>query len=83
MAKDAFQKLKNILWNNKLSMVTRKRILECYVKPILMYGSECWTISPQMEQRLQAAEMWLYRKMLRISWKDRVRNTGTTQSRDT
>ena len=67
MAKDTFQKLEKVLRNHKSAMET-KRVLDAYVMSILMYGSKCWTISPQMRQRLEAAEIWFHRHMLRISW---------------
>ena len=41
--------------------------MDIYVKPILTYGFESWTISSQTEQRIQAAEMWFYQRMLKIS----------------
>ena len=68
MAKDTFQKLEKILRNHKLAMETKKRVLDAHVMSILMYGSECWTISPQMRQRREADEKWFYWRMLRISW---------------
>ena len=40
----------------------------------LMYGSECWTISSEMEKKLEAMEMWCYRRMLRLSWTKKVTN---------
>src|SRR5688572_5890685 len=74
LAKDAFQKLENILLNRKLSIEVKKRILDCYVISTLIYGSECWTISAQLEARLNAAEVWFYRRMFRISYKERISN---------
>ena len=74
LAKDAFQRLEHILRNRKISMETKKRVLECYVISTLTYGCECWTISAQMEERLKAAEMWFLRRMLRISYIDHVTN---------
>src|SRR3984893_15745544 len=74
LAKDAFQRLEHILRNRKISMETKKRVLECYVISTLIYGCECWTISAQMEERLKAAEMWFLRGMLRISYIDHVTN---------
>ena len=59
---------------NCVCYFTRNRILQCYVIPILTYGSECWTISPNMERKLEATEMWFHRRMLHISWKDHVTN---------
>ena len=74
LAKDEFQRLEHILRNRKISMETKKRVLECYVISTLTYGCECWTISAQMEERLKAAEMWFLRRMLRISYIDHVTN---------
>ena len=44
-AKMMFQKMKTVLTNSHISIQTRKRTLECYIEPILMYGCEAWTIS--------------------------------------
>ena len=74
MAKTAFENLKSILKNNKLSMNTKIRVLNCYVISILTYGCECWTISDRMKKQIEAAEMWFFRRILRISWTDRVTN---------
>ena len=41
---------------------------------MLLYGAESWTISRTIQDRLQAAEMWFLRRMLRISWTDRITN---------
>ena len=51
-----------------------------------MYGCEAWTISKEIENRLKATEMWFLRRMLRISYVDKIRNeevldrAGTTRS---
>ena len=74
MAKDAFEKLGSIMKNNKISMKTKIRMMNCYVFSILTYGSECWNISQVMEKRIEAAEMWFLRRMMRISWTERMTN---------
>ena len=63
-----FQKMKTVLTNSHISIQTRKRTLECYVEPILMYGCEAWTISKQAQKKLEAVEMWFLRRMMKISW---------------
>ena len=68
-AKSAFMKLKNILINKNLSFKCRHRVLKCYVYAILTYCSETWTITKQLEERIEAFEMWCFRRMQRISWK--------------
>ncbi|GFO49904.1 structural maintenance of chromosomes protein [Plakobranchus ocellatus] len=67
-AKTNFQKMKTVLTNKNISIRTRRRALECYIEPILMYGCEAWTISKQTQRKLEATEMWFLRRMLRISW---------------
>ena len=61
-------KMKTVLTNSHISIHTRKRTLECYIEPILMYGCEAWTISKQAQKKLEAVEMWFLRRMMKISW---------------
>ena len=55
-------------------MTTKIRILKTYIWSILLYGCECWTINKVMERKLEAAEMWFIRRMLRVSWTDKKTN---------
>ena len=55
-------------------MIVRIKVMRCYVLSTLLYGCETWTISVAMQKKLDAFEIWLYRRMLRISWKDMVTN---------
>ncbi|GFO11985.1 RNA-directed DNA polymerase from mobile element jockey [Plakobranchus ocellatus] len=63
-AKINFQKMKTILTNKHISIETRKRALQCYIEPVLMYGCEAWTISKQIQNKLEATEMWFLRRSL-------------------
>ena len=74
MAKTAFAKLKSVLTNLSVGIGTRVRILRCYVWATLTYGCEAWTIRKDLEKRLEAAEMYFYRRMMRIPWTARVTN---------
>ena len=74
LAKSAFSKLDNILRNGTLSMRTRLRVLNCYVYPVLLYGSEAWSITTDMRKRLESCELWFLRKMMRIPWTEKVSN---------
>ncbi|GFO26826.1 endonuclease-reverse transcriptase [Plakobranchus ocellatus] len=60
--------MKTILTNKHISIKTRKRALQCYIEPVLMYGCEAWTISKQIQNKLEATEMWFLRRMLQIPW---------------
>ena len=67
--------MRNLLCNRNLSLRTRVRIVRCYVFPVLSYGHKGGTLIRALEKKLEAFEMWVYRRMLKISWTDRVRNT--------
>ena len=71
-AKIAFWKKATILKSN-ISMKTRIRILMCYVFSVLSYGCETWTYSKAIDHKINAFEMWCYRRMLRISWTSHTR----------
>ena len=70
LAKQSFISMKPMLTNRKLSIKTRKRLIKTHVWSVLLYGAESWTISGTMKRRLEAIEMWLWRRMLRIPWTD-------------
>ena len=55
-------------------MTTKIRVLKGYVWSTLLYGCECWTITKDNENKLEAAEMWFLRRLLRISWKEKKSN---------
>ena len=42
---------------------------------VLKYGCESWTVNKNLMKRINAFEQWCYRRMLKISWKDKVLNT--------
>lgn len=73
-ARSAFMKLSHLLCNRSLKISTRVRLARCYVFSVLLYGVESWTLTQKMSDRLEAFEMWVYRRILKISWTDRVSN---------
>ena len=74
MAKSTFTSMNIILTAKNISMAVRLRVLKCYMWLTLLYGCETWTISGDMIKKLEALETWFYRRMLRISWKEKVTN---------
>ena len=79
IAKDSFSKMKPILSNRNITMDTKLRVLKAYVWSTLLYGCESWTISESVNKKLEAAEMWFLRRMLRISWKEKKSNETVLQ----
>ena len=74
IARGTFNSLKGILLSSNICLNTKKRIIKCYVWSTLLYGCETWTVTQTHINKLQAFEMWLYRKLKRISWTDKVTN---------
>ena len=75
-AKASFQNMKSILTNKRMSLGVRKRVLQCYIEPILLYGCESWSMTKQTLTSIEAMEMWFLRKMLRVSWTEKRTNLG-------
>ena len=57
MAKTAYRKIERVSASHSIKLATKLRLLKCYVWSVLLYGSESWTISRAMQERLQAVEM--------------------------
>ena len=74
IARAAFNSLKGALLSSNISLNTKKRIIKCYVWSTLLYGCETWTVTQTHINKLQAFEMWVYRKLKRISWMDKITN---------
>ena len=58
----------------KMSKCVKKRIVKAVVWSIALYGAETWTLRKEDVGRLSALEMWLWRRMEKISWKDKKTN---------
>ena len=74
IAKSAFEKLSHIITNKKIQTKTRIRLARCFVWPKLTYACETWTLSKSLAKKIDAFEMWTYRRIERISWKEKNPN---------
>lgn len=74
IARAAFCKMRKTFSNRDLSLELRIRMLKCYIFSILLYGMEAWTLKEKDMQKIQSFEMWCYRRILSISWVDKVSN---------
>ena len=79
IAKRDFIKMKDVLTSKKLKLTTRKRTLKCYVQSTLLYASETGTISGGMEDKINAFEILLHRRMLKVSYQDHMTNEAILQ----
>ena len=83
IAKDSFNKMSLIFKNHNISMTTKHRVLKAYVWSVILYGCESWTITEDIRKKLEAAEMWFLRRMLRISWKEKKTNEEVLEQAET
>src|SRR6478609_7435245 len=69
MAKDAFNKRKELL-TRSIRVDLRKRLVKTLMWQVVLYGCEKWTMRKEEINRLNAFEMWVWRRMGKVSWKD-------------
>jgi len=73
MAKEAFNKKEELL-RGKLSKDLKKRMVKVLVWSVALYASETWTVRNDDTKRLEAFEMWIWRRVEKISWKEHITN---------
>ena len=73
-ATGAMASLKNIWKSKKLKIENKLKILTTCVFSVLLYASETWTLKEADKKKLKAFEMKCYRQILKINWRERVRN---------
>lgn len=73
-SRTTFNNMKPLLTSRDLSLKTKIRLAKCYVFSILLYGVEAWTLTDLLMKKLEAFEMWVYRRIMRVSWTDRITN---------
>ena len=56
---------------------TKVRLVKAMVFPVVMYGCKSWTIKKAEHQRIDAFELWGWRRLLRVSWTARGSNQST------
>ena len=60
--------LDNILKSRDITLPTKVHLVKAMVFPVVMYGCESWTIKKAEHQRIDAFELWCWRKLLRVPW---------------
>ena len=60
--------LDSILKSRDITLPTKVRLVKAMVFPIVMYGYESWTIKKAEHQRIDAFELWCWRRLLKVSW---------------
>ena len=66
--------LETILKSRNITLPTKVHLIKAMVFPVVMYGCESWTIKKAELQRIDAFELWCWRRLLRVSWTARGSN---------
>ena len=66
--------LDSILKSSDITLLTKVLIVQAMVFPIVIYGCESWTIKKAERQRMDAFELWCWRRLLRVPWTVRRSN---------
>uniref|UniRef100_UPI003AF719B2 hypothetical protein n=1 Tax=Thiolapillus sp. TaxID=2017437 RepID=UPI003AF719B2 len=70
----ALTRLKPVWIDKSISLSSKMRLMRSLVTSIFLYACESWTLTAELPRRIQAMEMRCYRKILHISYKERVTN---------
>ena len=74
LGRKAMTNLGCILKSRDISMPTRVRLIKATFFLVIMYGCESWTIKKAEHQRIDAFELWCWRRLLRVPWTPRRSN---------
>ena len=63
------------IWKSRdITLPTKVHLVKAMVFPVVMYGCESWTVKKAEYQRIDAFELWCWRKLLRVTWTARRSN---------
>ena len=74
LGRKAMTNLENILKSRDITLPAKVHLVKAMVFPVVMYGCESWTIKKAEHQRIDAFELWYWRRLLRVPWTARRSN---------
>ena len=66
--------LDGMLKSRDITLPIKVRLVKAMVFPVVMYGCECWTVKKAEHRRIDASELWCWRRLLRVPWTARRSN---------
>ena len=66
--------LESIFKSRDMTLLTKAHLVKAMVFPVVMYGCESWTVKKAEHRRIDAFELWYWRKLLRVPWTARRSN---------
>ena len=74
LGRKAMTNLDSILKSRDIALPTKDHLVKAMVFPLVMYGCESWTIKKAEHQRIDAFELWFWRRLLNVPWTPRRSN---------
>ena len=82
LRRKAMTNLESILKSRDITLPTKVRLVKAMVFSVVMYGCESWTIKQIEHQRIDAFELWCWRRLLRVPWTERESNQSLLKEMD-
>lgn len=79
ITRTAMDKLKKIWRNRSITKATKIRLVRTLVFPIFLYAAETWTLREGEKKKIDALEMWCWRRLLGVSWTEFRTNVSILQ----
>ena len=70
LGRKAMANLDNVLTSRDITFLTKIHLVKAMVFPVVKYGCESWAIKNPERQRIDAFELWCWRRFLRVDWKE-------------
>ena len=74
LERKAMTNLDSIFKSRDITLPTQVCLVKAMIFPVVMYGSESWTVKKAEHQRIDAFELWCWRRLLRVPWTARSSN---------
>ena len=74
LGRKAMTNLNGMLKSRDVTLLTKVHLVKAMVFPVVMYGCESWTIKKDKHQKIDAFELWCWRRLLRVPWTARRSN---------
>ena len=74
LGRKAMTNLESVLKSRVITLSTKVCLVKAMVFPVVMYGCESWTIKKAEHRRIDAFELWCWRRLLRVPWTARRSN---------
>ena len=75
MGRASMSKLEKVMKDRDVSQGVKTKLVQTLIFPVVTYGSESWTIKKADQKRIEAFELWVWRRLLRVPWTARKTNS--------